>query len=141
MQDPGWSYGRKKKKKAHFIRSTSRSNMTFGKSIVHWRPGLLSDGLFTRKLLCTHKNTHLRQHSINGVPTLCQHQVFVEHEVERESLAEGVRADPGLLRAVLLEAIQVLVERLFLRVLLFDQKLDVVTLFALWLNHLQQLKV
>lgn len=84
---------------------------------------------------------HLGQDSINGVPALRQHQVFVKHEVEGEGLAEGVRADAGLLRAVLLEAVQVLVERLFLRVLLFDQKLDVVTLLALWLNHLQQFKV
>lgn len=60
--------------------------------------------------------------------------------MEGESLAEGVGADPGLLRAVLLEAVQVLVERLLLRVLLLDQKLDVVALFALGLNHLQQLK-
>lgn len=85
--------------------------------------------------------TYLRQHSINGVAALRQHQVLVKHEVEGEGLAEGVRADAGLLCAVLLEAVQVLVERLFLRVLLFDQKLDVVALLALWLNHLQQVTV
>lgn len=83
---------------------------------------------------------YLRQDSIDGVPALREHQVLVEHEVEGERLAEGVRADASLLRAVLLEAVQVLVEGLFLRVLLLDQELDVVTLFALRLNHLQQLK-
>lgn len=84
--------------------------------------------------------SNLRQDSIDGVPALRQHQVFVKHEVEGEGLAEGVRADAGLLCAVLLEAVQVLVEGLLLRVLLFNQKLDVVTLLALRLNHLQQLK-
>lgn len=83
---------------------------------------------------------YLRQDSIDGVPALGEHQVLVKHEVEGESLAEGVRADASLLRAVLLEAVQVLVESLFLRVLLLDQELDVVTLFALGLNHLQHLK-
>lgn len=86
-------------------------------------------------------NPHLRQDSINGVPALCEHQVFVKHEVEREGLAECVRADPSLLCAVLLEAVQVLVERLFLRVLLLNQKLDVVALLTFRLDHLHQMKL
>lgn len=57
---------------------------------------------------------HLRQDSIDGVAALREHQVFVEHEVEGEGFAEGVGADPGLLRAVLLEAVQVLIEGLLL---------------------------
>lgn len=79
---------------------------------------------------------HLRQDSINGVAALREHQVLVEHEVEGEGLAEGVGADPGLLRAVLLKAVQVLVESLLLRVLLLDQELDVVALLTFGLNHL-----
>lgn len=79
---------------------------------------------------------HLRQDSIDGVAALREHQVFVEHEVEGEGLAEGVGADPGLLRAVLLKAVQVLVEGLLLRVLLLDQELDVVALLAFGLDHL-----
>lgn len=81
---------------------------------------------------------HQWQDSINGVPTLSEHQVFIEHEVEREGLAERVRADPGLLSAVLLKAIEIFIKGLLLRVLLFDQKLDVVTLLALRLDHLHQ---
>lgn len=80
---------------------------------------------------------HLRQDSVNGVAALCEHQVFVKHEVEGEGLAEGVRADAGLLRAVLLEAVQVLVEGLLLRVLLLDQELDVVAVFIFRLDHLR----
>lgn len=86
-------------------------------------------------------NPHLRQDSINGIPALCEHQVFVKHEVEREGLAKRVWADPSLLCAVLFEAIQVLVERLFLRVLLLNQKLDVVALLTFWLDHLHQMKL
>lgn len=88
---------------------------------------------------CT-QNPHLGQDSINGIPTLCEHQVFVKHEVEREGLAKRVRADSSLLCAVLLEAIQVLVECLFLRILLLNQKLDVVALRAFRLDHLHQMK-
>lgn len=84
---------------------------------------------------------HLRQDSINGVAALREHQVFVEHEVEGEGLAEGVGADPGLLRAVLLEAVQVLVEGLLLRVLLLNQELDVVALLAFGLDHLHRMKL
>lgn len=83
---------------------------------------------------------HLRKDSIDGVAALREHQVFVEHEVEGEGLAEGVGADPGLLRAVLLEAVQVLVEGLLLRVLLLDQELDVVALLAFGLDHLRRSK-
>lgn len=83
---------------------------------------------------------HLRQDSVDGVAALREHQVFVEHEVEGEGLAEGVGADPGLLRAVLLEAIQVLVEGLLLRVLLLDQELDVVALLAFGLDHLHRIE-
>ncbi len=84
---------------------------------------------------------HLRQDSINGVSALCEHQVFVEHEVEREGLAECVWADPSFLCAVLLEAVQVLVECLFLRVLFLNQKLDVVALLAFRLDHLHHMKL
>lgn len=84
---------------------------------------------------------NLRQDSINGVAALREHQVFVEHEVEGEGLAEGVGADAGLLRAVLLEAVQVLVEGLLLRVLLLDQELDVVALLAFGLDHLHRMKL
>lgn len=87
------------------------------------------------------QNAHLRQDSINGVPTLCEHQVFVKHEVERERLAKRVGANPSLLCAIFLEAIQVLIERLLLRVLLLDQKLDVVALFAFGLDHLHHIKL
>lgn len=83
-----------------------------------------------------HVYPHLGQDSINGIPALCQHQVFVKHEVERKGLAKRVRADPSLLRAVLLKAVQILVERLFLRVLLLNQELDVVALLAFRLDHL-----
>lgn len=86
-------------------------------------------------------NADLRQDSVNGIPTLCEHQVLVKHEVEREGLAEGVGADPSLLCAVLLEAIQIFVERLLLRIFLLNQKLDVVALLTLWLDHLHQVKV
>lgn len=61
--------------------------------------------------------------------------------MEWEGLAKRVRADSSLLGAVLLKSIQVLVERLFLRVLLLNQKLDVVTLLALRLDHLQQVRL
>lgn len=127
MQDPGWSWGRKLDL---LISPTQPPNLLF--HLGNWiseSMGRFSTGIY------------LRQDSINGVPALRQHQVFVKHEVEGEGLAERVRADASLLCAVLLEAVQVLVERLFLRVLLLDQKLDVVTLLALWLNHLQQSKV
>lgn len=83
---------------------------------------------------------HLRQDSVDGVAALREHQVFVEHEVEGEGLAEGVGADAGLLRSVLLEAVQVLVEGLLLRVLLLDQELDVVALLALGLDHLRRIE-
>lgn len=86
------------------------------------------------------KDPHLRQDSINGVPTLCEHQVFIKHEMEREGLAEGVGADPSLLCAILLKAIQVLIECLLFRVLFLNQKLDVVTLLIFGLDHLHQMK-
>lgn len=69
-----------------------------------------------------------------------EHEVLVEHEVKREGLAECVGADPGLLSAVLLKAIEVFIERLLLRVLLLNEKLDVVALFTFLLDHLQQVK-
>lgn len=83
---------------------------------------------------------HLRQDSVDGVAALREHQVLVEHEVEGEGLAEGVGADAGLLRAVLLEAVQVFVEGFLLRVLLLDQELDVVALLAFGLDHLHRIE-
>ena len=59
-------------------------------------------------------NPDLRQNTVNCVPALSEHQVPVEHEVEGEGLAEGVRADARLLCAVLLKTIQILVQRLLL---------------------------
>lgn len=83
-------------------------------------------------------NAHLWQDPVYGIPTLCEHQVFIKHEVKRKGLAERVRADPSLLCAVLLKTVEIFIERLLLRVLLLNQKLDVVTLLTLWLDHLQK---
>lgn len=78
----------------------------------------------------------LRQHSEDGISTLREDEIFIEHQMERESLAEGVRTDARLLSAIFLETIQIFIKRLLLRVLLLDQELDVVALLTLLLNHL-----
>lgn len=86
-------------------------------------------------------NAHLWQDSVNGVPALREHQLPVEHQVKWEGLTERIGADPSLLRAVLLVAVEVFVERLLFRVLLLYQKLDVIALLTFRLDHLRRVKL